>query len=213
MKRHYDRRKFIEKSAKSVAAAGLISVSSCADKELNSMGNMFIHHVFFWLKTPVTTEMRQKFEASLRELVSVETIISYHLGIPAPTNRDVIDTSYSYSLLTTFRNKEDQDIYQTHPIHLKFIEDCQNLWERVTVYDSVSIWLTLRIYLRNTSRTGTSTDGFKTGNWSDKSFSLSPLPALKRISEASCKNSSFYSRLRFWFRNPLAWRIWHCPQH
>ncbi len=36
-----------------------------------------------------------------------------------------------------FKNKEDQDIYQTHPIHLKFIEDCQHLWQKVVVYDAM----------------------------------------------------------------------------
>jgi hypothetical protein len=83
--------------------------------------------------------MKEKFEEALNILVTIETIVDYHLGIPASTDRDVIDNTYSYSLLTTFRNKGDQDIYQTHPIHLKFIEDCQDLWGKVIVYDSVTI--------------------------------------------------------------------------
>lgn len=99
----------------------------------------FVHHVYFWLKKPVTPEVRDKFEKALKELVTVETIVDHHLGVPALTNRDVIDTSYTYSLLVTFKNKEDQDIYQTHPTHLKFIDDCQDLWDKVVVYDSVSI--------------------------------------------------------------------------
>jgi hypothetical protein len=103
------------------------------------MKQLFIHHVFFWLKEPVTPGVREKFENALKKLVRVETIIDYHLGAPAPTDRDVIDTSYTYSLLVTFRNKADQDIYQTHPIHLQFIADCQDIWEKVVVYDSVSI--------------------------------------------------------------------------
>lgn len=103
------------------------------------MEKLFIHHVYFWLKKPVTKAVRTKFENALKELVTVETIIDYHLGIPAKTNRGVIDRSYSYSLLVTFKNKEDQDIYQTHPTHLKFIADCEELWERVVVYDSESI--------------------------------------------------------------------------
>ncbi|MFC0185933.1 Dabb family protein [Pseudarcicella hirudinis] len=36
-----------------------------------------------------------------------------------------------------FNNIEDEEIYQTHPIHLKFIEDYSHLWEKVIVYDSV----------------------------------------------------------------------------
>jgi hypothetical protein len=139
MKNPYSRRNFIGNTAKGVAAAGLMSAVQFSGQETHSLGSSFIHHVFFWLKKPVTAEVRNKFESALKDLVKVETITDYHLGIPAPTNRDVIDNSYTYSLLATFENKEDQDIYQTHPIHLKFIEDCQDLWERVVVYDTIKV--------------------------------------------------------------------------
>ncbi|MCU0362868.1 MAG: Dabb family protein [Bacteroidales bacterium] len=134
------RRKFIETSAKAVAGAGLLAASSCAPPEkATGLGKSFIHHVFFWVKQPLTDENRIKFENALKELVTIETIIDYHLGVPAPTNREVIDSSYGYSLLTVFKDKAGQDVYQVHPKHLKFIEDCQDLWEKVIVYDSVSI--------------------------------------------------------------------------
>jgi hypothetical protein len=51
----------------------------------------------------------------------------------------VIDRSYDYCLLTTFEEEAGHDVYQTHPIHLKFIEDCASLWEKVLIYDSESI--------------------------------------------------------------------------
>jgi hypothetical protein len=97
----------------------------------------FVHHVYFWLKKPVTKEVRNKFEKALKELVTIKTIVRKHLGKPAAANRGVIDSSYSYSLLLTFNSKEDQDVYQTHPAHLKFIADCEDLWEKVVVYDSI----------------------------------------------------------------------------
>ncbi|HUX97045.1 MAG TPA: Dabb family protein [Bacteroidales bacterium] len=103
------------------------------------LGKQFIHHVFFWLKDPYDIEAISRFEKAARELITVETIVDSHIGVPASTSRDVIDTSYTYSILTTYKNKEDQEIYQTHPKHLKFIEDCQELWEEVVVYDTVSI--------------------------------------------------------------------------
>jgi hypothetical protein len=103
------------------------------------MNQLFVHHVFFWLNEPENKVIRNKFETALKKLVTVGTIVDYHLGIPATTNREVIDTSYTYSLLVIFKNKDDQDIYQTHPTHLKFIEDCGELWKKVVVFDSVSI--------------------------------------------------------------------------
>ncbi|MBK9391918.1 MAG: Dabb family protein [Bacteroidetes bacterium] len=137
MKKQIDRRIFIEKSA--MGAAGIAAVTSCSTPEKDKLGTLFIHHVFFWLKDPSNQEARARFEKAARELVTVETIVDHHIGVPASTNRDVIDTSYTYSVLTTYKNKEDQDIYQTHPKHLKFIADCQELWEKVVVYDSVRI--------------------------------------------------------------------------
>ena len=104
-------------------------------KQLNS----FVHHVFFWFNKPVSQKDKTRFEDALKKLVTIETIVEMHLGVPATTRREVVDRSYTYSLLTTFKNKDDHDIYQTHPIHLKFIEECSYLWEKVVVYDSVSI--------------------------------------------------------------------------
>jgi hypothetical protein len=37
-----------------------------------------------------------------------------------------------------FENLTDEEINQTHPIHLRFIETCGHLWEKVVVFDSVS---------------------------------------------------------------------------
>jgi hypothetical protein len=139
MKKQLNRRTFIEKSAVGLAATGFMATTSCASSETTGLGKSFVHHVYFWLKQPVTQEAKSKFEAALKELATIETIVDHHLGVPAPTNREVIDSSYSYSMLTLYKNKEDQDIYQTHPKHLKFIEDCQDLWEKVLVYDTVSI--------------------------------------------------------------------------
>lgn len=133
------RRSFIETSAKGMAAVGLATGAQLTSAKVNTLQKLFIHHVYFWLKKPVTGEVKAKFEKALKELVTIETIIDYHLGVPAGTSRDVIDASYSYSLLVIFKNKEDQDIYQPHPKHQKFIADCQDLWEKVVVYDSVSI--------------------------------------------------------------------------
>jgi hypothetical protein len=139
MNKKLNRRIFLEKSAMAAAGAGILTTSACSTNDKKVLAGLFIHHVYFWLKDPSNREARTRFEKAARELVTIETIIDSHIGVPAPTNRDVIDTTYTYSILSTFKNKEDQDIYQTHPKHLKFIEDCQDLWEKVVVYDTVSI--------------------------------------------------------------------------
>lgn len=98
---------------------------------------MFVHHVLFWLKSPENQEEYTKLLEGIRSLEPIEPKVLFHLGVPATTNRAVIDTTYHFSLLLTFNNLEDQDTYQVHPTHLKFIEDCASLWSRVVIYDSV----------------------------------------------------------------------------
>ncbi len=99
----------------------------------------FIHHVYFWLKNPESKEDLEKLIDGLKKLSAVATIQSYHIGKPAATNRSVIDSKYNISWLLLFKSKEDQDSYQTDPIHLNFIETCSPLWSKVVVYDTVDI--------------------------------------------------------------------------
>ena len=101
--------------------------------------NVFIHHVFFWLKNTESTEDRNQLIEGLKKLSAAATIKKFHIGVPAATNREVIDNSYSVSWLVLFRSKEDQDSYQTDPIHLKFVGQCAHLWRKVVVYDTVGI--------------------------------------------------------------------------
>jgi hypothetical protein len=99
--------------------------------------NIFVHHVYFWLKDPGSKTDRDKLIDGLKKLTKVKTIKSFHIGQPADTNRNVIDSSYAISWLVIFKNKADQDNYQTDPIHLKFVEECSGLWSKVVVYDSI----------------------------------------------------------------------------
>ena len=99
--------------------------------------NGFIHHVYFWLKNPKSEEDFRQLINGLKKLSHVATIQSFHIGKPASTSRDVIDSTYSISWLLLFKSKEDQDSYQTDPVHLKFIEECAHLWNKVLIYDTV----------------------------------------------------------------------------
>lgn len=98
---------------------------------------MFIHHVYFWLKNSDSKEDLDQLKAGLQKLTVIETIGMHQIGVPAATNREVIDRSYSVSWMLMFDNIEDEEIYQHHALHLKFVETCAHLWSRVVVYDSV----------------------------------------------------------------------------
>lgn len=110
-------------------------------KEVRKPKNLkgsFVHTVFFWLKNPDDETARNKFEYELTTFIdAMPMIVGKHIGTPAGTSRSVIDSSYTYNLLCTFKTKADQDAYQDHPIHKKFIENASDLWEKVVVYDSI----------------------------------------------------------------------------
>jgi len=131
-----ERRNFMMNLAAGKAATGF-TISRQATEKGIPFKNVFVHHVFFWLKEPKNAEAMKEFERGLQGLVTVPLIQSYHIGTPVESPREVVDNSFTYSYMAFFRNKEDQNIYQTHPIHLKFIEDCQHLWEKVIVYDAM----------------------------------------------------------------------------
>jgi hypothetical protein len=100
---------------------------------------MFVHVVNFWLKKGLSEEEIQQFEAGVLSLEKVETVKDFNVGKPASTDRPVIDRSYDYCLLTTFVDEAGHDYYQTALIHLEFIKNCAQYWDRVLIYDSESI--------------------------------------------------------------------------
>ena len=132
-----NRRDFMMKLAAGIAATGLIVASTRVTAKEVPMKNVFVHHVFFWLKEPKNADARKDFETGLQALVTVPQIQSSHIGTPVESPREVVEDSFTYSYMAFFKSNEDQGVYQTHPIHLKFIEDCQHLWEKVIVYDAM----------------------------------------------------------------------------
>jgi stress responsive alpha/beta barrel protein len=132
------RRQFISNSGKTALAGSSIIFAGTTSLNM-PVKSTFVHHVYFWLKNPDSKEDKNKLTDGLKKLSKVKTIKFFHIGQPAGTSRDVIDSSYAVSWLVFFDTKEDQDSYQTDPIHLKFVEECSPVWTRVIVYDSVDI--------------------------------------------------------------------------
>ncbi len=130
------RRNFI---ATSVGIATATSVDAIPNMEPKNKKQL-AHHVFFWLKNPDSKEDLNKLLAGLKTLEKIESIRKLHIGVPASTEkRPVVDSSYSASELMFFDDINGQNIYQDHPIHKKFIEQCSHLWDKVVVYDSMDV--------------------------------------------------------------------------
>ncbi len=106
-------------------------------KTTTEFDSSFAHTVYFWLKNPNNTDDRAKFETSLvKFLKNSKYAKTNFIGIPPVAKRDVVDGSFTYSLIVTFESAEAQESYQSEKAHLTFIEECKDLWEKVIVYDS-----------------------------------------------------------------------------
>ena len=120
----------------------LIISNSCKNSN-SSEGDFdsnFAHVVYFWLKNPDNSKDRKAFETSLKKFLNTSDYAkTKFIGVPANTPRDVVDNSWTYSIILTFPSKEVQNSYQEEPVHLKFIEESADLWEKVQVYDSVGL--------------------------------------------------------------------------
>lgn len=101
------------------------------------LANTFVHHVHFWLNNKAD---KDKLIAGLNILKPIPYIRDIHIGLPADTNRDVIDRSYDVSLLILFDSPELQQAYQVDPTHLIFAEQyAKPLCSKVVVVDSVNV--------------------------------------------------------------------------
>ncbi len=111
-----------------------------AQTEKSEFDKNFVHTVYFWFNNPDNKEDCAAFETSLKKFLNNSLYAKTHfIGKPANTPREVVDGSFTYSLVLTFPSKEIQDKYQKEDAHLLFIEESSHLWEKVIVYDSVSI--------------------------------------------------------------------------
>jgi hypothetical protein len=98
---------------------------------------MLTHHVLFWLKADTDELQKKVFKAGLESLNKVETVKSIYVGTPAPIERAVVDTTYTFSLMIVFEDLAGHDVYQVHPLHKAFLEEFRSLFEKVIIYDSI----------------------------------------------------------------------------
>lgn len=119
-----------------------ITMSGYGQKDTNmkEFDSNFSHTVYFWLANPDSTEDRQAFETSLKKFLDNSAYAkTKFIGKPPRASRDVVDGSFTYSLILTFESSEAQQNYQDEAPHKLFIEESSALWTKVIVYDSTGI--------------------------------------------------------------------------
>lgn len=100
----------------------------------------FNHTVFFWLKNPDSQADRTAFVKSLTKFLDNSGYAkTKFIGKPPRASRDVVDGSFTFSLMVSFESAEAQQAYQDEAPHKLFIEESEHLWEKVIVYDSQGV--------------------------------------------------------------------------
>jgi len=100
----------------------------------------YAHTVYFWLTNPDNQEDRSAFETSLKKFLDHSAYAKTNfIGTPPGASRDVVDGSFTYSLIVTFESADAQQKYQDEAPHKLFIEESSHLWTKVIVYDSTGL--------------------------------------------------------------------------
>ena len=119
------------------AFAGLAFFCPPGDAAAEAEERPLAHMVYFTLKESTAANREAMLAACHKYLTDHEGTLYYSAGeLCKDLNREVNVTDFDIALHVVFRNKAAHDIYQTHPRHLKFIEENKPLWAKVRVYDS-----------------------------------------------------------------------------
>jgi hypothetical protein len=97
---------------------------------------MFSHVVIFWTDPAKPNAADELVAGAQRYLTQAAGIQHFHVGKMSSSPRSVVDQSYQVGLNIVFDNKKSQDDYQSHRLHLEFVEkvfkpNCR----KVVVYD------------------------------------------------------------------------------
>ena len=98
---------------------------------------MLTHVVICWFRKYAPADAVSRFRArALADLPGIPGVKHLNCGMPIPSERPVVDKSYSVALSMGFDGRAELDAYAVHPVHQKFSAECvKPVAERVLVYD------------------------------------------------------------------------------
>lgn len=97
---------------------------------------MFSHVVIFWTDPEQPNATQELLDGAEKYLRPIPGVLHFHVGKMATSERPVVDQSYQVALNIVFPDKQSQDEYQVHPMHIDFIEKVfKRVCKKVVVYD------------------------------------------------------------------------------
>jgi hypothetical protein len=111
---------------------------SVGAEDANAPKTVLVHNVYFALKDSSAEAKKKLIDACKKYLTGHPGTAHFGVGVLAEDlNRPVNDRAWDVALHIVFKDKAAHDQYQDAERHKQFIEENQNNWKKVRVFDSV----------------------------------------------------------------------------
>jgi hypothetical protein len=122
-------------------AVSVVCLSVGADRRAEAAeerGPMLAHNVYFNLKENSPAARKRLVDACKKHLANHPGEVFFAAGILAEQlNRPVNDRDFDVALHIVFKDLASHDKYQPSERHKRFIEENQDSWKKVRVFDSL----------------------------------------------------------------------------
>ncbi|MEL7033223.1 MAG: Dabb family protein [Pseudomonadota bacterium] len=123
-------------------AGSILALASCATSAAREAPNaepLLTHAVFFDLKNDDATSIQALVDGCYQYLAPHDGIVYFSAGARhLDYQREVNDLGFDVALTIVFENTAAQDAYQVTEPHLQFIEEFNENWASVRVFDSLA---------------------------------------------------------------------------
>jgi hypothetical protein len=121
-----------------LAAVALMAIVSSVGAEAPKKAEpMLSHDVYFALKDNSPQAKQKLIAACKKYLTDHPGTVRFAVGpLAEEMKRDVNDRDFDVALHLLFKNKAAHDQYSTAERHQKFIDETQDTWKKVRVFDS-----------------------------------------------------------------------------
>jgi antibiotic biosynthesis monooxygenase (ABM) superfamily enzyme len=111
----------------------LLLVAGCAP--MNARPS--VHHVVLvWLKADTAPEVRERIIEGSGDLKAIPGIRELQVGKAIPSERPIVDDSFSFGIMMRFDSVADMNAYLTDPKHVEFVDkQVRPYLEKLVVYD------------------------------------------------------------------------------
>jgi hypothetical protein len=111
----------------------LLLVTGCAPMNAGPSVN---HVVLVWLKADTAPEVRESIIEGSRQLKAIPGIRDLRVGKAIPSERPIVDDSFSFGILMRFDSVADMNAYLADPKHVQFVDtQVKPYLEKLLVYD------------------------------------------------------------------------------